>query len=323
MGFESKVKPSYSQASFATQEEIFNGFPRIDLRERDAKKGGGIVLYSDGITAYVDDSDNSSLTIGSIGSKKTRDVVMPHIVSAAKVGTSMVIHAPKADILKTVMSYLINQGYKILVLNYRDPEQGERYNPLEPAAKLYKKGKKNRAREMFMSFALTICEAVKSEKDSFWHITAARYFAGLAELLCILGPAEEVTIDNIYNLHLQGETKMSGSSYMKSYFEEYPNERCWKLIYPVVTAPNETRSSLNSVFTSAIVNFIQNDAIVDQTSHSTFKAEDLLKAKTALFLISRDEGSVYDAMITAIVDQMYSILTDIAEMNSKELMPIW
>lgn len=96
-------------------------------------------------------------------------------------------------------------------------------------------------------------------------------------------------------------------------FDEYPNERCWKLIYPVVTAPNETRNSLNSVFTSAIVNFIQNDAIVDQTSHSTFQAEDLLKSKTALFLISRDEGSVYDAMITAIVDQLYSILTDIAE----------
>ena len=67
------------------------------------------------------------------------------------------------------------------------------------------------------------------------------------------------------------------------------------------------------MFTSAIVNFIQNDAIVDQTSHSTFQAEDLLKSKTALFLISRDEGSVYDAMITAIVDQLYSILTDIAE----------
>lgn len=313
MSFDTKIKPNYTQASFATQEEIFLRFPRIDLRMSEADRGGGIVVHSDGTIAYVDDSDNSSLTIGSIGSKKSRDVVMPHIVSAAKVGTSMVIHAPKADILKMVRIYLMKQGYRVMVLDFREPERGERYNPFEHAAKLYKSGKKNRAREMFMHFAMTICEAVKSEKDSFWHVTSARYLAGLAELLCIIGPAEEVTIDNIYNLHLQGDAKIGGTTYMKSYFDEYPNERCWKLIYPVVTAPNETRNSLNSVFTSAIVNFIQNDAIVDQTSHSTFQAEDLLKSKTALFLISRDEGSVYDAMITAIIDQLYSILTDIAE----------
>lgn len=99
MSFDTKVKPNYAQASFATQEEIFQKFPRIDLRMAEADRGGGIVLHSDGTIAYVDDSDNSSLTIGSIGSKKSRDVVMPHIVSAAKVGISMVIHAPKADIL--------------------------------------------------------------------------------------------------------------------------------------------------------------------------------------------------------------------------------
>lgn len=313
MRFDTKIKPDYSQASFARQEEIFQKFPKIDLRDAHTELGGGIILHSDGTIAYVDDSDNSSLTIGSIGSKKTRNVVMPHIMSAAKAGVSMVIHAPKSDILKTLNQYLINQKYRVLVLDFREPQRGERYNPLEPAARLYKMGDKNRAREMFMHFAMTICESVKSESDSFWHETAARYMAGLSELLCILGPAEEVTLDNIYNLHLLGEERIGCDSYMKLYFDEYPNERCWKLIYPVVAAANETRNSLNSVFTSAIVSFIQNDAIVDQTSNSTFKAEDLIKSKTALFLISRDEGSVYDAMITAIVDQIYSIMTDIAE----------
>lgn len=108
----------------------------------EADRGGGIVVHSDGTIAYVDDSDNSSLTIGSIGSKKSRDVVMPHIVSAAKVGTSMVIHAPKADILKMVRIYLMKQGYRVMVLDFREPERGERYNPFEHAAKLYKSGKR-------------------------------------------------------------------------------------------------------------------------------------------------------------------------------------
>ena len=318
MGFDTKILPNYSQASFATPEEIFK-FPKIELSEPTADNGGGIILHSDGVTAYVDDSDNSTLTIGSIGSKKTRNVVMPHIISAAKSGISLVIHAPKADILKTVSLYLTNQGYKIRILDFREPQRGERYNPLEVAAKEYKNGNINRARELFMHFSMTICDAVKSEKDPFWHLTAARYMAGLAELLCILGSsAEEVTIDNIYNLHLQSEEKIGGSTYIKTYFKEHPDERCWKLIYPFVTAPTDTKNSLDAVFTSAIVDFIQNDSIVDQTSNSTFTAEDLLE-KTALFIISRDEGAVYDALISAIVDQMYSVLTDIAEKNGGSL----
>ena len=198
-------------------------------------------------------------------------------------------------------------------MDNRDPEYGERYNPLQKPAELYQEGNKDRAREMFKYFADTIFAAVKSDKDPFWHTTSAGSFAGLAELLCMEYQSNEVTIDNIYTLHLQGDTKFGGSTYMKTYFDKKKDERCWKLIYPVATAPNDTRNSLNAVFTSAISTFIQNDAVVDQTSNSTFDVEDLVKEKTAVFLISRDEGSVYDALITAIIDQFYTILTDLAE----------
>ena len=112
---------------------------------------------------------------------------------------------------------------------------------------------------------------------------------------------------------MQGDAKFGASSYMKTYFENHVDERCWKLIYPVVTAPNDTRNSINAVFTSAICPFIQNDAVVDQTSNSTFRVADLVKEKTAVFIFSRDEGSVYDALITGIIDQFYMLLTDMAE----------
>ena len=58
-------------------------------------------------------------------------------------------------------------GYKIVVLDIRDPECGERYNPLEEPAELYQEGEKDRAREMFKYFADTIFAAVKSEKGPF------------------------------------------------------------------------------------------------------------------------------------------------------------
>lgn len=311
--FETKVKSEYSQAMFATEEEIIKKFPSVNHKDTKSKRGGGLVVISDGENSVIEESDNSTVTIGSTGSKKTRNVVMPHVESCARAGKSMVIHDPKADIYKTMVNRLRKMGYKIVVLDIRDPEYGERYNPLEKPAELYQEGEKDRAREMFKYFADTIFSAVKSDKDPFWHMTSAAYFAGLAELLCIEFPAKEVTIDNIYSLHLQGEAKFGGSTYLKSYFDKKKSERCWKLIYPVATAPNDTRNSINAVFTSGISTFIQNDAVVDQTTNSTFKVEDMVKEKTVVFIISRDEGSVYDALITAIIDQFYTILTDLAE----------
>lgn len=313
LNFETKVKSEYAQAMFATEEEITKKFPTINHRDTKSKRGGGLVVISDGETSVIEESENSTATIGSTGSKKTRNVVMPHVESCARAEKSMVIHDPKSDIYKTMVKRLKKMGYKIVVLDIRDPEYGERYNPLEKPAELYKEGEKDRAREMFKYFADTIFAAVKSEKDPFWHTTSAGYFAGLAELLCIEFPPNEVTIDNIYSLHLQGDTKFGGSTYMKTYFEKRQDERCWKLIYPVATASNDTRNSLNAVFSSGISTFIQNDAVVDQTTNSTFNVEDLVKEKTAVFIISRDEGSVYDALITAIIDQFYTVLTDLAE----------
>jgi len=313
LNFDTKVKSEFSQAMFATEEEIIKKFPSINHHDTKSKSGGGLVVISDGENSIIEESDNSTVTIGSTGSKKTRNVVMPHIDSCARAEKSMLIHDPKADIYKTMVNRLKKMGYKIILLDIRNPEYGDRYNPLEKPAELYQEGKKDRAREMFKYFADTIFAAVKSEKDPFWHTTSAAYFAGLAEVLCMEYPANEVTIDNIYSLHLQGDDKFGGSSYIKTYFSKKKSERCWKLIYPVANAPNDTRNSINSVFSSGISTFIQNDAIVDQTTNSTFRVEDIIKEKTAVFLISRDEGSVYDALITAIIDQFYAILTDLAE----------
>ena len=318
MEFNAFVSPNINQGRFATEDEIVSRFQKINYQDATASVGG-LNIISDGKNAVVDGYDNSTMIVGATGSKKTRTVVMPYILSAALAGHSLVIHDCKGDINKNTYRVLKNLGYKIIVLDYRNPDRGERYNPLEYAAKLYQSGNKKRANEMFKHFADTIFSVYKSDKDPFWHLTSAQYFAGLAALACETISAERVTIDNIYNIHLQGDGKIGYSTYIKSYFEDQEDLSCWKRIYPVVTAPNETRSSLNSVFSSCLDVFVQNESIIDQTSHSTFQVKELVEEKTALFIISRDEGSVYNALITAILDQIYEILTNIADENGGTL----
>ena len=56
-----------------------------------------------------------------------------------------------------------------------------------------------------------------------------------------------------------------------------------------------------------------NEDIIDATANSTFDVRDLVEKKCAVFIITKDEGSVYNKLISATIDQMYERLIDIAE----------
>lgn len=183
MSFETKVSPDYVQASFASEEEIKKNCVSIDLTKFPTGEGGGIPIVTDGKVMMTLDGDSSTMTVASTGSGKTTRAIIPHAISCANAGVSMVIHDPKADIYKHLKSMLDKAGYKIIVLNYRNPEYGDRFNPYEPAAKLYKEGHTDTAREMNSNFSDTIFSRYKQQASpeimDYWLIIQ-EYFSMLA-----------------------------------------------------------------------------------------------------------------------------------------------
>lgn len=65
--------------------------------------------------------------------------------------------------------------------------------------------------------------------------------------------------------------------------------------------------------TGCLTPFILNEDIMDATANSTFDVRDLVEKKCAIFIITKDEGSVYNKLISANIDQIYERLIDIAE----------
>lgn len=299
------------EGSFAEESEIRETFGSVCFSD-DTINAAGLTIISDGKKAVVDDSESSTGVVSSTGAGKTRRVLMEYTYSCIRKGEAIVCHDPKGEILRYMRTTLDQEGYKVLVLDYRDPMRGERYNPLEHAAKIYKSGNKARAMEMFSSFSSTIFERFRSEKDPYWHQTAQALNTGYLGLMAEEFKPEEITIDHVYDVHVQGDDKVGGTSYIKEYFDEKQDSIAYKLMKPAITAPNETRSSVYSVFSSGLTSFIQNESVIDMTTNSTFDVNDLLE-KTALFIITRDEANVYDALISATIDQLFSLLVDIAE----------
>lgn len=302
------------EVRFETEEEIKDRYTEVNF-ESGKVKGAGIPVISTGRTAYVDDSEASTFVVGASGSGKTRKVLMPYTLSCIRKNENLIIHDPKGEINKYMYRELEKEGYKVIVLDYRRPLRGDRYNPLEYPSKLYREGNTSRAAEMFQSFGETMFSDRKSEKDPYWNLTASSYLTGLSLLQAELLPEKECTINHLYDLHIQGDKKYGCSKYIKEFYcrPGAKESSSYKLAAPAINAPNDTQGGLYSVYTSCLTPFILNEDIMDATANSTFDVRDLVEKKCAIFIITKDEGSVYNKLISANIDQIYERLIDIAE----------
>ena len=302
------------EVRFESEEEIKDRYTEVNF-ESEKVKGAGVPVISTGRTAYVDDSEASTFVVGASGSGKTRKVLMPYTLSCIRKNENLVIHDPKGEINRYMYRELEKEGYEVIVLDYRRPLRGDRYNPLEYPSKIYKEGNTSRAAEMFQAFSETMFSDRKSEKDRFWDLTAASYMTGLSLLQAELLPEKECTINHLYDLHIQGDGKYGRSKYIKEYYNR-PGAKdapSYKLAAPAINATSDTQGGLYSVYTSCLTPFVLNEDIIDATANSTFDVRDLVEKKCAVFIITKDEGSVYNKLISATIDQMYERLIDIAE----------
>lgn len=305
------IEANQFEGRFAEEEEIKKEF-KSNCYSREVVNGAGLHVISDGDEAIVDDGENSTGVVASTGSGKTRRILMQYIYSCILKGEAIICNDPKGEVLRQMRKTLEKMKYRIIVMDYREPMKGDRYNHLEYPAKLYKSGEKSKALEMFSSFNTTIFSRYKSEKDPYWTQTASSLSLGYMAMMAEQFDIADITIKNVYDVHIQGNERYGASTYMKEFFCGKEDSVAYELVNPAINAPNETRSSVYSVFTSCMSSFVQNEDIIDMTSNSTFDVEDLLK-KTAIFFITRDETDVYDSLISATIDQLYTSLIDIAE----------
>ena len=115
------------------------GIPKIHLIDKGVVcinansstiDAAGIPLINNGDKIWVDDGEYHNMVIGATGSGKTECIVKPLVNILGKKGESMVITDPKGEIYEYCGEYLKSQGYKIVILDIRDPELGNAWNPL-------------------------------------------------------------------------------------------------------------------------------------------------------------------------------------------------
>ena len=281
--------------------------------ERDAKYGG-IALINDGKTLWVDDGEYHNLVIGSTGSGKTQTVIFPLVQTLCKHNESMIITDPKGEIYEKTSQMLRSKGYKIVLLNFRSPQQGNAWNPLTLPYRLWKEGNQDKAIELLDDLALNILyDEGNKNADPFWEKTSAGYFAGIALGLFEDAKEEEININSISLMTTVGEEKLGGSTYIKEYFNaKDPNGAAYINASSTIISPQETKGSILAVFKEKIKLFATRANLSEMLSYSDFSIADIGRKKTAVFIVIQDEKKTYHSLATIFVKQVYETLIDVA-----------
>ncbi len=316
-----KQESGYSR--WSTEKEIKNdaGIVKVDPKA-ETVSAAGIPLINNGKEIWVDNGEYHNLVIGSTGSGKTQTVVKPMVNLLAKKGESMIITDPKGEIYRYAATALKERGYKIIVLNFREPLKGNAWNPLTLPYKYFKEGNTDKSTELLDDVALNILydQTKKSSDSDFWEKSAADYFSGLALGLFYDAKEKEVNLNSINYMSSIGEERYATSTYIKEYFNMKGQESSpYIFASNTINAPNETKGGILSTFRQKIRLFSSRETLSEMLAYSDFKMEDIGKEKTAVFMIIHDEKKTYHALMTIFIKQCYETLIDIAQENGGKL----
>ena len=322
-GLSSGEKDDKGYSRWCTDKEMKEKLSKIVIKD-EVYNASGVPLINDGKNIWVDNGDSHNIVIGSTGAGKTQDIVHPMVKILAKNGESMIITDPKAEIYKEHAGLLKALGYNIIVLNFRDPQRGNCWNPLALPYRLYKEGNTDKAMELLDDVASNILYEEGGNKDAFWEKTSADYFAGLALGLFEDAKEEEVNINSISVMTTIGEEKFGArSSYIKEYFNSKdPASAAYTCASGTVMAAEETKASILSTFKQKIRLFASRENLSEMLATSDFDMTKIGKEKTAVFMIIQDEKKTYHALATIFVKQCYETLIGTAQETSTGALPI-
>lgn len=318
---------------FMQSSEMTRNYSRYSISEKRFEAPSSVRPWEEGCSGvpmfwdpsyqyvYCDHLDNHTLVIGPTGSKKSRLVAMPQAFVLGAAGENMIITDPKAEIYRRTAAYLERQGYRIQVLNLRNPNLGDMWNPLIIPYRYYCAGDVDRAYEFVNDIAQNMVCNEQNVSDPFWNNSAASFFFGLTILLfkyCYEHnlSQKDVTMQNVialrYNLLSQapGEAK-EHPSVLWRYAKTDPiilNN----LVGTVETA-EDTRSGIVSTFDQKMRMFSIQPNLMEMLSGNTIDFDIISENPTVIFLVLPDEKTGYHSIGSLFIKQSYEYLIYLAQ----------
>lgn len=341
----------YGSARFSSNSEIKKNFKKESINH--IKEAGFPISFSKNLKyVYFDRETPHYVYLGSTGSGKSVTAVIPSctFISKAKKKRSVFITDPKGEIYHATSKMFQNQGYKILTIDFRNPELSNKINILDPIIKEYEDyityeklslGTEDESKRLeynnlsmsslaetnrlISSLATMVMQEKTEQKDPFWNDSAKNLLEGLIGFFLEEYKAGNITRDKITMTSIRKfqNSSMEENNFKK--FKDYINKKEYgskskDALVSILSASDNTYKSITAVFGQKM-NIFDDINVANVTSTSDFEFNALGKEPVALYVIVPDEDKTYFTLVTIIVGLLYRDLVKLANSTEKKKLP--
>ena len=318
-GYTSEKKED-GYARWAKEKEIINAFKveKVPYLESKSEHAGTPLVYGKDC-AYVDDGENHTLVIGATGSGKTSGIIDPSMVHLMKGRESMIVTDPKGEIYEHHSAKLRELGYEIIILNFREPQKGNCWNPYDLPYSYQKDGNFDKANELLNDLATNIVVDGKGD-DPFWQNAAADYLTGIGLALFEDAPRETININSVNLMINQGEERHGPKTYMQEYFNMKDKTSPVAInMGAIVNTAQDTKAGVLTVLQQKVKTLAVTKNLSEMLSKSDFDMASIGEKPTAVFIIIQDEKTTYHSLATIFIKQCYESLITVAHKHGGTL----
>lgn len=248
------------------------------------KKSGLPVLY-DNNKLYIDNRTNNTLIIGASGSGKTQTIILPQLELIRLAFENAIVHDTTSKIYEMTKDKFLNDGYKVVKIDFNNLKGFRYWNPLEV---LYKD--KNNVFEL----GYYLFNDIEEFKESNILNIVINYFS-LLTLYAM--EVNNLSFKTIYSFNL----KIRNGFY--TFYSKIPKHIKKEVdVSGLLKLEDEKKEVIFKIFDKRMRRFTTEEMLRKITKNS-FNLESLKTEKTIIYLVSNEKSSLTSLLISQIYDE--------------------
>jgi hypothetical protein len=234
---------------------------------------------------------------GDTYSGKTSKILFPCIDNLIEKRENILIFDTKNEYLDKYKDVLNDNNYKTVIINLKEPDKNEGWNPLEYPYELYKKGEIDKSQELIERIGRIIFYDDKV-LDPFWIDSANDLFIGLV-LGLFSDNKENITLNDVFI------KAMDENDELKSYFTNKGlNSIPYKLVTNTILAPSETRGGILATFRQKLKRYVTKENLGEFLSKTTFEFNSFDKP-IAYIIMGRSDNLFINNVAQMFIEELY------------------
>lgn len=284
--------------------------------------------------ALVDTGDVHALMIGAAGVGKTAYWLYPCIEYACASGMSFLSTDTKGDVMRNYGTIAIKYGYKVSVIDLRNPTRSNGNNLLHlvnkymdlyeenPETLVYKAKAEKYAKIISKTIILSGMDSASFGQNAYFYDAAEGLLTATILLVAEFCEPRKRHIVSVFKIiqELLAPSQKKGKNQFQQLMELLPNDH--KAKWFAGAALNTAEQSMASVMSTALSRlntFLDSELEQLLCFDTEIDAEKFCGEKSAIFIIMPEENPNTFFMISLIIQQLYREILSVADENGGKL----